>query len=171
MCSPTPKNEKTSATSNSRPEAVEPDSTSSSSSSCCHMPLNRVAKAIFSSSKKTKAQKVNSLATAAAEASAIVVTDNNENLPPEGIARGRISKKKYTVNKKRTAKQSFDRLKKHVPTLTGKEDVSQLDVLLEAIQYIHALKSDLGQDTGSSTAATEAALQAQLAQLRKETGV
>ena len=67
---------------------------------------------------------------------------NNENWPPEGGQ----PKKKYVVNKTRTTKQSFDRLKKHVPTLEGKDDVTQLDVLLEAIQYIHALRKDLGKD-------------------------
>ena len=67
---------------------------------------------------------------------------NNENWPPEGGQH----KKKYVVNKTRTTKQSFDRLKKHVPTLEGKDDVTQLDVLLEAIQYIHALRKDLGKD-------------------------
>ena len=69
---------------------------------------------------------------------------NNENWPPEGVKRQ--NKKKYVVNKRRTDKESFDRLKKHVPTLEGKEDVTQLDVLLEAIQYIQALRKDLGKD-------------------------
>lgn len=50
------------------------------------------------------------------------------------------------VNKKRSAQESFDRLKKHVPTIQGQEDVSQLDVLLEAIQYIQSLRQDLGKE-------------------------
>ena len=50
------------------------------------------------------------------------------------------------VNKKRTDKESFDRLKSHVPNLDGKNDVTQLDVLLEAIQYITALRKDLGKE-------------------------
>ena len=71
---------------------------------------------------------------------------NNENWPPEGSNRGRINKKRYVVNKKRTDQQSFDRLKKHVPTLEGKDDASQLDILMEAIQYIQALRKDLGKE-------------------------
>ena len=53
---------------------------------------------------------------------------------------------RYVVNKKRTDKESFDRLKSHVPNLDGKNDVTQLDVLLEAIQYITALRKDLGKE-------------------------
>ena len=53
---------------------------------------------------------------------------------------------KYTVNKKRSAKDSFDRLRQHVPAIKGKDDVSQLDVLLEAIEYIQSLRKDLGKD-------------------------
>ena len=76
----------------------------------------------------------------------VVGGSNNENWPPEGSNRGRINKKRYVVNKKRTDQQSFDRLKKHVPTLEGKDDASQLDILMEAIQYIQALRKDLGKE-------------------------
>ena len=55
-------------------------------------------------------------------------------------------KKKYTVNKKRSAQESFDRLRKHVPAIQADPDASQLDVLLEAIQYIQTLRKDLGKD-------------------------
>ena len=74
----------------------------------------------------------------------IPLVANNENMPPDFDY-----KKKYTVNKKRSAQQHYDRLRKHVPTLEGKEDVSQLDVLLEAIQYIQALKKDLNKEDPS----------------------
>jgi len=72
---------------------------------------------------------------------------NIENLPPDhGLKGGKVLKKKYTVNKKRSAKDSYDRLRQHVPAIKGKDDVSQLDVLLEAIEYIQSLRKDLGKD-------------------------
>ena len=57
-----------------------------------------------------------------------------------------VFKKKYTVNKKRSAQESFDRLRKHVPAIQADPNASQLDVLLEAIQYIQTLRKDLGKE-------------------------
>lgn len=73
---------------------------------------------------------------------------NNENLPPQEMTTGNngVFKKKYTVNKKRSDQESFDRLRKHVPAIQADPDASQLDVLLEAIQYIQTLRKDLGKD-------------------------
>merc|ERR1711953_634404 len=101
---------------------------------CLKVPKLKVSKIIRKVSKKVK--KDNS------QAMVIPLVSNNENLPPDFDLRT----KKYTVNKKRSAQQHYDRLRKHVPNLEGKDDVSQLDVLLEAIQYIHALRKDLGKD-------------------------
>ena len=84
--------------------------------------------------------------TSASKRISISHRQNNENLPPDHVLGGGVTKKKYTVNKKRSAKECYDRLKKHVPALDGKNDVSQLDVLLEAIDYIHTLRKDLGKE-------------------------
>ena len=62
-----------------------------------------------------------------------------------------LFKKKYTVNKKRSAQESFDRLRKHVPAIQADPNASQLDVLLEAIQYIQNLRKDLGNDENTNT--------------------
>jgi len=78
----------------------------------------------------------------------VIGGQNNENLPPQEMSTGNNGafKKKYTVNKKRSAQESFDRLRKHVPAIQADPDTSQLDVLLEAIQYIQTLRKDLGKD-------------------------
>ena len=78
----------------------------------------------------------------------VIGGQNNENLPPQEMSTGNNGafKKKYTVNKKRSAQESFDRLRKHVPAIQADPDASQLDVLLEAIQYIQTLRKDLGKD-------------------------
>ena len=99
---------------------------------CCPGPNLKVSKLI----RKVCVRKHK---TKEGQAMVMPIMANNENLPPDVNART----KKYTVNKKRSEKQHYDRLRQYVPTLEGKEDVSQLDVLLEAIQYIQALKKDL----------------------------
>merc|ERR1711971_841094 len=77
----------------------------------------------------------------------VIGSQNNENLPPDEMSNGSsLFKKKYTVNKKRSAQESFDRLRKHVPAIQADPNASQLDVLLEAIQYIQNLRKDLGND-------------------------
>merc|ERR1712083_1138651 len=77
----------------------------------------------------------------------VIGGQNNENLPPDEMSNGSsLFKKKYTVNKKRSAQESFDRLRKHVPAIQADPNASQLDVLLEAIQYIQNLRKDLGND-------------------------
>ena len=54
------------------------------------------------------------------------------------------------MNKKRSAQESFDRLRKHVPAIQADPNASQLDVLLEAIQYIQNLRKDLGNDENTT---------------------
>ena len=77
----------------------------------------------------------------------VIGGQNNENLPPDELSNGsNVFKKKYTVNKKRSAQESFDRLRKHVPAIQADPNASQLDVLLEAIQYIQTLRNDLGKE-------------------------
>ena len=55
------------------------------------------------------------------------------------------------MNKKRSAQESFDRLRKHVPAIQADPNASQLDVLLEAIQYIQNLRKDLGNSDENTT--------------------
>ncbi len=125
------------------------------------MPSFKAGKILKKFSLKNKRPNLTStLATDAINDQIIQITANNENLPPDSNMQG-LSKKKYVINKKRSAQESFDRLKKHVPTLDGKADVSQLDVLLEAIQYIQSLRKDLGKDSEE-----DQALQHQLQLLR-----
>lgn len=132
-------------------------STPPAATSCCPGTFSRTRRAAKNLVRRY-CPKTESASEDAIEAVMPVVTmqDNNENLPPEGKARRYPKTKKYTVNKKRTAAQSFERLKKHVPALEGKQDVSQLDVLLEAIQYIHALRKNLGKETTTFYAAAAA---------------
>jgi len=81
----------------------------------------------------------------------VIGGQNNENLPPDEMSNGSsLFKKKYTVNKKRSAQESFDRLRKHVPAIQADPNASQLDVLLEAIQYIQNLRKDLGNDENTT---------------------
>ena len=82
----------------------------------------------------------------------VIGGQNNENLPPDEMSNGSsLFKKKYTVNKKRSAQESFDRLRKHVPAIQADPNASQLDVLLEAIQYIQNLRKDLGNSDENTT--------------------
>jgi hypothetical protein len=141
MCtSPTKNNSEAAA------DSAEEANKKTTGSSCCPGSFSRTRRAARALVRKY-CPKRNQIVTVEVDVvGAMAELPNNENLPPDGLqARGRLTKKKYTVNKKRSAKQSFDRLKKHVPTMAGKEDASQLDVLLEAIQYITALRNDLNQ--------------------------
>ena len=54
----------------------------------------------------------------------------------------RVLKKYRGVARKRTF-DSYWRLKKLVPTIKGKENISKLDVVLEAISYIQSLQCNL----------------------------
>jgi len=58
-----------------------------------------------------------------------------------------------------TKDSSFYKLKRIVPTISAKENISKLDVVLEAISYIQRLQSDLVGDgeVMDAAAATEAA--------------
>ena len=59
-----------------------------------------------------------------------------------------------------TKDSSFYKLKRIVPTISAKENISKLDVVLEAISYIQRLQSDLvgdGEVMDAAEAATEAA--------------
>ena len=112
-----------------------PEKSEQKKTKCCPGPNLKVSKIIRKVCvRKNKTKEVSAMV--------IPIVANNENLPPDFNART----KKYTVNKKRSAQQHYDRLRQHVPTLEGKDDVSQLDVLLEAIQYIQALKKDLNKE-------------------------
>ena len=115
----------------------EKDQQTEKKTKCCgpSVPKFKVSKIIRKVTKKVKKDR-------SSQAMVIPLVSNNENLPPDFDLRS----KKYTVNKKRSAQQHYDRLRQHVPNLEGKEDVSQLDVLLEAIQYIQALKKDLNKE-------------------------
>ena len=115
----------------------EKDQQTEKKTKCCgpSVPKFKVSKIIRKVTKKVKKD-------SSSQAMVIPLVSNNENLPPDFDLRS----KKYTVNKKRSAQQHYDRLRQHVPNLEGKEDVSQLDVLLEAIQYIQALKKDLSKE-------------------------
>ena len=56
----------------------------------------------------------------------------------------RVLKKYRGVARKRTLRiESYWRLKKLVPTIKGKENISKLDVVLEAISYIQSLQCNL----------------------------
>lgn len=55
----------------------------------------------------------------------------------------RVLKKYRDVAKRRAAASSYWRLKKLVPTIKGKENISKLDVVLEAISYIQSLQGNL----------------------------
>lgn len=137
MCSSSPAKKGDEKTS---PTQATASSQASSGSSC----FRGAARALVKKLKKNKAVQSSSEFSSHLEVIGGRKT-NNENLPPSDTLKG-IVKKKYTVNKKRSAQESFDRLRKHVPTLEGKDDVSQLDVLLEAIQYIQSLRKDLGKE-------------------------
>lgn len=129
MCSSSPAKNK------ATDDKTNQESSASSGSSSC---FRGAARALVKKLKKSKVPPSHSLQLIGGRST------NNENLPPDTV-KG-IVKKKYTVNKKRSAQESFDRLRKHVPTLEGKDDVSQLDVLLEAIEYIQSLRKDLGKE-------------------------
>ena len=74
----------------------------------------------------------------------VIGGQNNENLPPDELSNGSsLFKKKYTVNKKRSAQESFDRLRKHVPAIQADPNASQLEC--------HALPSHRGQEFSSDT--------------------
>ena len=52
--------------------------------------------------------------------------------------------KKYKVTGvRKNSPDEFCRLKKLVPTISSKENISQLDVVLEAISYIQSLQGNL----------------------------
>ena len=55
----------------------------------------------------------------------------------------RVLKKYQGVARRRAAAQSYKRLKKLVPTIKSKENISKLDVVLEAISYIQSLQGNL----------------------------
>merc|ERR1711948_29996 len=55
----------------------------------------------------------------------------------------RVLKKYQGVARRRAAAQSYWRLKKLVPTIKSKENISKLDVVLEAISYIQSLQGNL----------------------------
>merc|ERR1711992_427149 len=57
----------------------------------------------------------------------------------------RVLKKYQGVARRRAAAQSYKRLKKLVPTIKSKENISKLDVVLEAISYIQSLQGNLEQ--------------------------
>ena len=118
-----------------------PEKDAKKSSKCCpNLKVSKIIRKVCVGKRKVKDSNK--------AAMVIPIASNNENLPPDFNSKT----KKYTVNKKRNAQQHYERLRKHVPTLEGKEDVSQLDVLLEAIQYIQALKKDLNKpDSDSDT--------------------
>ena len=56
-----------------------------------------------------------------------------------------------------TKDSSFYKLKRIVPTISAKENISKLDVVLEAISYIQRLQSDLVGDGEVMEATTEGA--------------
>ena len=55
----------------------------------------------------------------------------------------RLLKKYRDVARKEAATNSYRRLKKLVPTIKSKENISKLDVVLEAISYIQSLQCNL----------------------------
>ena len=122
---------------------------SSKSTSCCPGTFSRTRRFLGKKLDQISGQKSKSLQNEperSVEVIEVIGGQNNENLPPMEFKGGKILKKKYTINKKRSAKDSFDRLRQHVPAIKEKNDVSQLDVLLEAIQYIQTLRKDLGKE-------------------------
>ena len=55
----------------------------------------------------------------------------------------RVLKKYQNVARKGAAANSYRRLKKLVPTIKSKENITKLDVVLEAISYIQSLQCNL----------------------------
>jgi len=48
------------------------------------------------------------------------------------------------VNSKQSIRDAyFRRLKQHVPAMSSKDNATKLEVIMEAISYIHKLKQDL----------------------------
>ena len=66
----------------------------------------------------------------------------NHNNTKQRTAR-RVVKKYRSVRGGRVANDSYWRLKKFVPTIKSKENISKLDVVLEAISYIQTLECNL----------------------------
>ena len=57
----------------------------------------------------------------------------------------------YTVNTKQSIREAyFRRLKSHVPAMSTKDNLTKLEVILEAISYIQRLKKDLENGNNSS---------------------
>ena len=55
-----------------------------------------------------------------------------------------VRKYRSLSERRRTSrKYSYKRLKQVVPTISNKDNISKLDVVLEAISYIHQLQRDL----------------------------
>ena len=55
----------------------------------------------------------------------------------------RVLKKYQGVARRRAAAQAYWRIKKLVPSIKSKENISKLDVVLEAISYIQSLQGNL----------------------------
>ena len=55
----------------------------------------------------------------------------------------RVVKKYRDVAQKNAKVNSYLRLKKFIPTIKSKENISKLDVILEAISYIQSLQCNL----------------------------
>ena len=65
--------------------------------------------------------------------------------------------KKYSIAKTNDSADSYWRLKKIVPTISKKENISKLDVVLEAISYIQHLQGNLEVALITAAAAASAA--------------
>lgn len=74
-----------------------------------------------------------------------VKTSNNTHIMANNNQRTarRVLKKYRVVARRAAAADSYWRLKKLVPTIKSKDNISQLDVVLEAISYIQRLQGNL----------------------------
>ena len=72
-----------------------------------------------------------------------------------GLGNGSVSKK--SNGNSGCHDSSYWRLKRIVPAISDKENISKLDVVLEAINYIQALQGDLSRSSPSSSSSPASA--------------